>query len=264
MIVAVGLLGIWLGIITNRANRQRRAIETIRKAGGEVWYDYQFDDWGETKCVTVSMLNVSHIRPDAPPPSPGWLRRLIGIDYFATVAVVNADRDIENAAVAMEDLPQLKVVALHGRQVTDSTLIHLRDLTHLRALLISDPSVSDTGWNALEHLTHLQTLLLNIPVIRDSPSNCDVAVSHIRNLNYLTDLELYRSGVTNAGLAHLDGLSRLENLDLTGCGQITDAGLAHLTNLTRLKYLNIFGSRATQAGVQRLRRSTTKLWVDGL
>jgi hypothetical protein len=27
MIVAVGLLGIWLGIITNRANRQRRAIE---------------------------------------------------------------------------------------------------------------------------------------------------------------------------------------------------------------------------------------------
>ena len=78
MLVAVALFGIWLGVIANRANRQRRAVQAITKAGGSVWYDYQADGSG-------SEAIEPDVRPDAPEPGPSWLRKLIGIDYFANV-----------------------------------------------------------------------------------------------------------------------------------------------------------------------------------
>jgi hypothetical protein len=40
--------------------------------------------------------------------------------------------------------------------------------------------------------------------------------------------------VSDAGLAHLAGLTGLSHLDLSACKQVSDADLAHLVELTSL------------------------------
>ena len=55
------------------------------------------------------------------------------------------------------------------------------------------------------------------------------------------------SKITNAGLAHLAGLTSLEELNLTGTA-VTGAGLAHLKKLTGLRILTLHDCRLTDLG----------------
>ena len=57
--------------------------------------------------------------------------------------------------------------------------------------------------------------------------------------------------VTDAGLANLAGLSRLEYLNLQGT-PITDAGLAHLADLPSLRRLYLVRTRVTDAGMHHV------------
>ena len=64
----------------------------------------------------------------------------------------------------------------------------------------------------------------------------------------LVDLDLTRTQVTDAGLAHLKGLVNLATLDLDGT-KLTDAGLAHLKGLTALETLPLDDTAITDAGL---------------
>lgn len=64
-------------------------------------------------------------------------------------------------------------------------------------------------------------------------------------------LNLSRSGVTDAGLAHLREMKNLARLDLSNTA-IGDAGLAHLAELRRLEYLNLYGTPVTDEGLRHL------------
>jgi Leucine-rich repeat (LRR) protein len=64
--------------------------------------------------------------------------------------------------------------------------------------------------------------------------------------------------ITDAGLAHLKGLTKLEKLDISHCDNITDAGLAHLKGLTKLERLDISFNAITDAGLAHL-KGLTKL-----
>jgi hypothetical protein len=66
----------------------------------------------------------------------------------------------------------------------------------------------------------------------------DAELAHIGNLRRLESLDLSGTAVTDAGLAHLKGLTRLQSLRLSGT-TVTDAGLAHLKGLTRLQTLTL-------------------------
>jgi hypothetical protein len=59
--------------------------------------------------------------------------------------------------------------------------------------------------------------------------------------------------VTDAGLAHLVGLTSLRELNLWNT-EVTDAGLAHLAGLKSLQELSLWGTRVTNAGVARLKK----------
>ncbi len=65
----------------------------------------------------------------------------------------------------------------------------------------------------------------------------------------------FRSSVTDAGLAHMDGLTRLKELDLSGT-DITDAGLVHLRRMASLQELNLSDTLITDAGLFYLRGLT--------
>jgi hypothetical protein len=68
--------------------------------------------------------------------------------------------------------------------------------------------------------------------------------------------------VTDAGLARLQGLTGLQQLDLTSCRQVTDAGLAHLKGLTGLQQLNLECERVTDAGKAVFRAALPGCKID--
>lgn len=70
LFVVMTVLGIWLGVIANRAREQREAVAAIKGLGGTVYYDWEFGTGGK-------------------PRGPAWLRRLIGDEHFQKVQMVN-------------------------------------------------------------------------------------------------------------------------------------------------------------------------------
>lgn len=251
MVAAVTLFCIWLGVTANRANRQRRAIEVLRKSGAAVTYDYEFEIDKNGQSL---------------PPGPDWLRDLIGVDYFATATEVGMpdEFDISDEFLgALADLPQVMRVVLTGGGVTDSVAAKLSGLTQLHSLGISRASITDAGWEFLEHLPHLKQLELVGLDVNDS------TLCHIKDLSSLTYLDLLDNQVTDSGLQYLQSLSQLEWLRLQEENPpLTDAGLQHLKTLSHLKYLNIIGAKVTATGVADLKRTlpalTVSLTVSGL
>ena len=71
----------------------------------------------------------------------------------------------------------------------------------------------------------------------------------------LKNFELRDSQVTDAGLVHLKGLTKLRELYLDET-KVTDAGLEHLAGLTNLqKGLNLTLTQITDAGVAELQKA---------
>jgi internalin A len=65
---------------------------------------------------------------------------------------------------------------------------------------------------------------------------------------------------TDAGLAHLKGLTNLSALGLADT-QLTDAGLVHLKGLSRLSCLSLSGTPVTGAGIKELERAAPSLTI---
>ena len=75
-------------------------------------------------------------------------------------------------------------------------------------------------------------------------------------------VQLAGTQVTDAGLEHLQGLTRLQSLGLGGT-QVTDAGLAHLQGLVQLQSLGLADTKITDAGLEHL-QALTQLHSLGL
>ena len=61
--------------------------------------------------------------------------------------------------------------------------------------------------------------------------------------------------ITDAGLAHLKGLTKLQTLDISDCKNITDAGLVHLEDLTNLETLDLMETQTTDSVVAELQKA---------
>ena len=75
-------------------------------------------------------------------------------------------------------------------------------------------------------------------------------------------MDLARTQVTDAGLAHVASMKNLSRLHLENT-KITDAGLDHLKTLANLEYLNLYGTQVTDAGIAKLAglKNLKKLFV---
>jgi Leucine-rich repeat (LRR) protein len=60
--------------------------------------------------------------------------------------------------------------------------------------------------------------------------------------------------VTNAALAHIEGLAQLQRLNLRD-SNVTNAGLEHLKGLTKLKTLTLGITKVTDAGIGDLEKA---------
>ena len=79
----------------------------------------------------------------------------------------------------------------------------------------------------------------------------DADLRYLKNIKRLRQLSLYGTQVTDAGLVHLKDLRPLEALDLTNT-QVTDAGLVHVKEVKSLRRLDLVNTRVTDAGLVHL------------
>ncbi len=220
--VLIAILAMGLGWIVNEARAQREAVEVIRRAGGEVYYNWQ-----------VGAPNFTG-SPDAGPKAPAWLLRLLGVDYFGHPFYVFASgpkiTDREIAAIGR--LGRLEEVTLITPKMSGNGMNHLKVLTRLRSLRLIEGRMTDADLIGLEGLGNLKTLSLTECSIGDA------GLSHLKGLTGLKHLYLDRMKVTGKGLEYLKGLEQLETLSLVAT-DIDDAGLVHLKGLTQMRYLHL-------------------------
>jgi Leucine-rich repeat (LRR) protein/beta-lactamase regulating signal transducer with metallopeptidase domain/tetratricopeptide (TPR) repeat protein len=84
-------------------------------------------------------------------------------------------------------------------------------------------------------------------------SGSDTDLAALKDVQQITTLDLSDSDVTDAGLARLEEMTGLKQLDLNRCANITDAGLTHLKPLKNLRRLSLFGDHITDAGLANLK-----------
>jgi uncharacterized protein (TIGR03067 family) len=82
----------------------------------------------------------------------------------------------------------------------------------------------------------------------------------MKALSSVTGLHLNDSSVTDAGLASLEGIDNIGQIDLERTA-ITDAGLTHLRNMTHLGLLIVSATNVTEAGVAGLKKALPHLQV---
>ncbi|CAI5496017.1 unnamed protein product, partial [Closterium sp. Naga37s-1] len=122
---------------------------------------------------------------------------------------------------ASEETDFLVLKGLKG--LSDSILSHLSTLTNLKWIDLKETSgFSAEGVRNLYKLPKLEMLDFRWSGVSDS------ALQGIGSLTSLKILRLWDTNVTNAGLAHLTGLSSLKELDLSQCTAVTDAGMVHV------------------------------------
>jgi hypothetical protein len=169
-------------------------------------------------------------------------------------------------------MPRLRVLSLWCPRITGACLKPLRGSRSLAELEFYGSPLSSAGFANIGAITNLKDLYFNQVDVSDSN------VSDLRNLTGLTRLTLSnnQSKITDAGLVHLSGMTRLEWLDLTGSKitgrglaslnkmkqlkrlclgwtQVDDLGLEVVAGFSKLEYLELHQTRVTDAGLARLK-----------
>ncbi len=162
---------------------------------------------------------------------PGWLESLLGEDIFLKVERAETRQstttDLDMAwLAALDDLQVLSFAAIPETvprpRMGDSTVAHVADMHELRILSVPRFDLSDHGAQAL------------------------------RNHPEMEELELRETLITDAGLAYISGMHKLQRLDLSVLSGVTDAGLIHLRRLKELQSLSLNGTNVSGTGLEHL------------
>ena len=148
------------------------------------------------------------------------------------------------------------LILAHTR-ITDATLETLKARTGILHLDLGNTSISDAGLVQLGPLKALRSLDLSFTKIHD------------HGLRHLKGLDGTRSGlnlancreVTDAGLVHFRGLTRLRCLRVNGT-QLTGTGLAAVEGMKVLLDLDVRSTAVTMAGVDQLQKKLPKARIQ--
>ena len=159
LIVLVLLIGAELGWIVRQARQaqvQRNAVAAIQKAGGSVYYDWEWSN--------------GNVIPEGKPWAPQFLVDFIGVDYFGNISSATIDGEIDAVVPAIEPLIRLQRLVFIGSPISDAGLAHLKGLNNLSTLYLDDGQVTDAGLEHLKGLTKLRTLCFARNTIAEAES----------------------------------------------------------------------------------------------
>jgi Leucine-rich repeat (LRR) protein len=157
--------------------------------------------------------------------------------------------------------------------ITDAGLKHLTGLTNLQSLNLQKAKVKGPGLAHLKGLTKLNSLYLSNDEITDDALAALVKADQLHALSRATGgprrpakmadvlyLTLEGTAITDAGLAHLKGLTGLISLNLRNTA-VSDAGLKHLKGLTKLRVVVLHKTKVTAGGADELQKALPKVKI---
>ena len=89
----------------------------------------------------------------------------------------------------------------------------------------------------------------------------DAGLAHLQGMANLEILDLPLTKITDAGLEQLKGMTSLVLMDIR-LTQVTDAGLEHLKGLRNLKHLVLNETRVTNVGVGKLQQALPNCRIE--
>ncbi len=144
------------------------------------------------------------------------------LDYLALPAIGLTDTGLAHVA-NLENLKYLWVAAFTGSKLTDQTLARLAKLPRLEELTIGG-AFTDEGMSSLGGVQSLKALTLSCGPLMDPR-------------------------VTNAGIAHLARLTKIQQMGFSNVRQCTLSGLSALKDLGDLRMLHVNDIRQDQKGM---------------
>ncbi len=164
-------------------------------------------------------------------------------------------------------LPSLEELELRASNISPDGIRLLRELQSLRKLDLSLNRMSEKTVEALMDFQNLQELDISgylhsfsdLVGFANANQHMDLkqvliasGLGRVDRQNHLVHLNLRKQQLLQENdLVLLRQFEHLESLDL-GESNLTDAGLRHLTGLTKLKYLNLVGTLVTDDGLCQL------------
>jgi hypothetical protein len=187
--------------------------------------------------------------------NPNALHSWIGYDPFETHRSLSITSDRALAEVLERpnrfvDVSQLSF----GRGVTSAGFVNvgrLNQLTDLRGGAFYFSRIDASGLERLSQWTNARSLFFN-----SCPNVTDAGLAHLVGMPKLENLSLIEEGggmvITDAGLSYVGQMKGLKTLMLLNLKKVTDAGLVHLQNLSNLEDMSIHRCAVTAAGLQQL------------
>src|SRR5262245_35822833 len=187
--------------------------------------------------------------------NPNALYSWIGYDSFSTDRIlrITSDRalvEVLERPNRFADVCQLSF----GRGVTSAAFVNVGRLNRLTDLCGGSfyfSMIDASGLEQLSQWTNARSLFFN-----SCPKVTDAGLAHLVGMPKLEDFSLIEEGggmvITDAGLVYVGQMKRLKVLALSWQPQITDAGIHHLHGLANLEDLSIQGTSVTVDGLQRL------------
>jgi hypothetical protein len=163
------------------------------------------------------------------------LRAVGACTQLRSLSLAGCTRLTDEGLASLASLSLLTELSLQGCvRLTGAATKHLGRLTKLVSLDLSTCR-GVTSLAPLRSLAQLERLLLGWTAAADED------MQHVAECRSLTQLQLCRTRVGDAGVAALAGrLPMLRQLDLTGC-RVSDASSAALASFTRLTALSLAG-----------------------
>jgi uncharacterized protein (TIGR02996 family) len=174
---------------------------------------------------------------DFGPEALDYIGRLERLEILAFGHLSIRDEDLRRLA----PLVHLKLLDIGRTEITEASLVHLAHMEKLETLHLHEMRLGDVGLAAIGRLKNLERLK-----VRDDFNNrklTDAGVAQIAGMTRLEALEFEGTDLSDAALEHLAGLLSLERLKLDGNRRIVGPGLVHLAALPHLKdlYLRVTG-----------------------
>jgi hypothetical protein len=149
--------------------------------------------------------------------------------------------------------------------------VNLKGLTQLRTLNLDKagllpplppaPELGGAGLNDIEAERPRFPEATRLPGPDfQGPSIGDAGLAQLQGLSRLQGLYLDSTAVSDSGLVHLKALAQLKILSLRQT-DVSDAGLNHLKQMTQLKELDLAGTDVSAAGASALRQALPKTEV---
>ena len=162
------------------------------------------------------------------------------------------DKYCDNVLARVSHLRGLVVLSLDRSSSTDVGAAHAKDLPHLQYFSACEGGLDGSCIKDFAALKELRNVNMQGSCLRDKNVQYFAALPHLEHLN------ISHCNISDEGLKHLQGCTKLVNLKIADNPKITDKSIPILLSLKGLVCLSIGSTGITAKGATQLRKLSIK------